>query len=201
MAERRKYRNDPIEEALCEIRFERGNEWDLTLPGRFYELIKDTYDGKPRQQNVMEAGFQTVAQTEGPALEVKGSFAKVQFPTQDGRRLLAIGPDVLSTHVLSPYPYWEDFHRRIEEAYQSYLKLVEPVAVRTISIRYINRVLIEASTDIDLDEYFGIAPQPPSDTPLTMFGFLSRTESMYQDKPVRLATTLASVEAEEGKAG
>ena len=123
MEERHIYRNDPIEEALCELRFESDKEWNLTFPGRFYEQIKDVYDGKPRQQNLMEAGFQTETQPEGTALQLKGSFAKVQFPTQDDKKLVAIGPDVLSIHVLAPYPNWEDFYPRIQRAFQEYLKV------------------------------------------------------------------------------
>ena len=30
---RRKYRNPPIEEAVCDIQFEPGSEWDPTMSG------------------------------------------------------------------------------------------------------------------------------------------------------------------------
>jgi uncharacterized protein (TIGR04255 family) len=198
VAQRHIYRHDPIVEALCEFRFVASDdEWDVTLPGRFYEKVKAEYHGKPRQHSVGEAEFQAITQPEGSALPFKGSFTKVLFPTQDDQRLVAVGKNVLSIHVLDPYPNWEDFYPRIQRAFQSYREVSKPTGVRTITIRYINRVLIKA-TSFDLNEYFTIAPKPPPSTPLTTFGFLSRIESMYQDQPIRLATTLASTDAPEG---
>jgi len=37
--ERCKYRNPPIEEALCEFRFVPSQDWDPTVPGRFHKKI------------------------------------------------------------------------------------------------------------------------------------------------------------------
>ena len=196
MVQRHVYRNDPIEEALCELRFVPSTDWDLTLPGRFYERVKDEYDGKPRQQGAMEAGIETFPRSEGSAFQVKGRFARVQFPTKDEKKLVAIGPDVLSVHVLRPYPSWDDFRPRISRAYESYLGVVEPTSVRSISIRYINQVLLEGMPT-NLCQFFTIAPQTPPNVPLEMSGFLSRIESTYKDEPVQLTTTLASVEAPE----
>jgi uncharacterized protein (TIGR04255 family) len=197
MAVRHKYRNDPIAEALCEIHFDPSTEWDLTLPGRFYERVKDTYGGKPRQQGVMEAGFQVGAQANNPSLQLRGGFGKFLFPTEDDLRLVGIGPDVLSVHVLKPYPFWEDFYMRIQEAVQAYQELVEPRGVRSISIRYINRVMVEG-TAVDLGDYFTTAPATPPNISLTLSNFLSRIESAYTDRPARLNTTLGSVDAPDG---
>jgi uncharacterized protein (TIGR04255 family) len=55
--ERRKYRNPPIEEALCEFRFAPSQDWDPTVPGRFHEKIREIYPAKPREQRIAKAGF------------------------------------------------------------------------------------------------------------------------------------------------
>ncbi len=41
MNQRRRYRNPPIEEALCEFRYPPGQEWDLTIPCKFYLRLGD----------------------------------------------------------------------------------------------------------------------------------------------------------------
>lgn len=46
----RQYRNLPIEEAVCEFRFAPGSAWNLTVPGLFYEKIKDFYTGELDEQ-------------------------------------------------------------------------------------------------------------------------------------------------------
>ena len=43
MQERRRYRNPPIEEALCEFRFKPGRDWDLTIPGKLQAAIGEEY--------------------------------------------------------------------------------------------------------------------------------------------------------------
>ncbi|RMH08650.1 MAG: hypothetical protein D6704_02710 [Nitrospirae bacterium] len=41
----RRYRKPPVIEALCEIYF-AGSSWDETIPGAFYQQIKDDYPKK-----------------------------------------------------------------------------------------------------------------------------------------------------------
>ena len=52
--EPRKYRNPPIEEAVCDLQFAPGIEWDPTLPGRMYGELKEFYGEKPRLQQLVE---------------------------------------------------------------------------------------------------------------------------------------------------
>lgn len=54
MDTRRRYRNPPIKEALCEFHFDPSEESDLTIPGKLHSKLGDEYSGKPRQQNVVQ---------------------------------------------------------------------------------------------------------------------------------------------------
>jgi len=194
MMARRQYKNPPIEEAVCEIRFAAGPEWDLTFPSRFYESIKDQYPGKPRQQALMEAQLQAAPRVENPMFQLRQESAKLLFPDADERRLVGIGPNVLSVHVLRPYTGWEDFRSRIEEAYVAYRKAADPKAVTRIAVRYINRIVIEG-TSAELDDYFTVSPQLPPTLALSMAVFLNRVESVFDDEPIRLTTTFGSADA------
>jgi uncharacterized protein (TIGR04255 family) len=197
--ERRKYRNPPIEEALCEFRFAPSQEWDPTVSGHFHEKIRETYPAKPREQRVVEAGFQVSAQSAESAMQLKQGLAKVQFPTDDGRHLVAVGPDIMSVHVLKPYPGWhEDFRPRIEQALQAYNETTAPKGVKQIGLRYINQIIIAADT-IALDDYFTTPPRTPDHFPERKSAIFSRIESFYTDDPIRLVFTFATVKPPEGK--
>ena len=58
MGQRRRYRNPPIEEALCEFRFPPEQDWDPTIPGKLQTKFGDEYTGKPREQRVVEVGLE-----------------------------------------------------------------------------------------------------------------------------------------------
>ena len=195
---RRRYRNPPIEEAICEFHLAPGPEWDLTVPGRLHERIKDEYAGKPQQQKVVETELRAAPAAGFPSVTVKEGMAKLFFPDSKGRRGVAVGPDVLSVHVLRPYaPGWEEFRPRIERAWGAYQAVAEPVGVRRIGIRYINRIVLSKET-IQLPEYFTTPPAAPPSFPETMSSFFHRTEFTYDDGQTRLITTFASGKAPRG---
>ena len=192
------YKNAPIEEALCEFRFS-GAEWDLTIPGRLRDRLPD-YPGKPRQQNVFQATLGMSGPGSQPAFEMAQSYGKVQLPSADGKRLVAVGENVLSVHILRPYSRWELFRPKIEEALTAYLGLLaaKPTISR-VGVRYINKVVIPKS-DVRPSEYFrcsngtieGIDARPTS--------FVSRNEYSY-DADTKLISTYATIDAAAGSSG
>src|SRR5262249_23262099 len=141
--ERRRYRNPPIEEALCELRFVPGPEADSTAPARFYERAKSSYSGKPQTQPFVAAHLQFEPQTAGSQMAMRQEGVKVLFPDAQGRRLVGLGKHLLSVHVLRPYPGWQEFRCRIEEALKAYQEADPPTGVQRIAVRYINRIEIQ----------------------------------------------------------
>ncbi|MEM9663334.1 MAG: TIGR04255 family protein, partial [Bacteroidota bacterium] len=98
------YPHPPIEEALCEIRFVPGPEWNLTIPGRLHEQLKADYPGEPRQQRTAEIAVPDT----GLGFEIKSTVGVVRLPTVDNTRFVSVGVDVLSVHTFPPYETWED---------------------------------------------------------------------------------------------
>lgn len=190
---RRVYKNPPIEEALAEFRFAPGPEWDMTVPGRIHEAVKAEYPGKPRQQNLVTANVVFGAAEAAPALSMFRGIGRVQFPSQDERSLVGVGPDVLSVHVLRPYPGWESFRPRIENALTTYERVAAPSGVVRVGIRYINRITIR-DTKCDLSRLFLCAPPQAPGLPSDTTSFLHRDEYRYGDD-IKLLVTYASVEA------
>lgn len=191
MIERRRYRNPPIEEALCEFRFGPSREWDLTIPGKLHTQLGSDYSGRPRQQRVVDVGFE-VKKGDLSGLRSRDELARVQLVTENERRIVGVGPDVLSVHMLRPYQDtknhrcggWEEFRARIEDALSAYWTVANPEGVNRIGIRYINKIVFDQKR-VPLGDYLTcILPTVPG-LPQTINGFFSRSEFSYDDE-VRL---------------
>lgn len=200
MEQRRQYKNPPIEEALCEFRFKPSQDWDFTMPGKLHGELKEEYPGKPRQQNVVEAALQAQP-GKPPNIMLREGLAKVQLVTEDGKRIVAVGPDVLSIHMLRPYQNpdhpeqsgWDEFRPRIEAALAAYWRVAEPLGVLRAGIRYINKIVV-ARSPIAVEKYFKCAPPEVPNLPETMSAFISKVEYLYDDG-AKLLLSHASVDA------
>ncbi|MUG97107.1 TIGR04255 family protein [Scytonema sp. UIC 10036] len=187
----RQYRNPPIEEAVCEFRFAPGSAWNFTVPGLFYEKIKDFYTGEPRQQNLVAAEFQTSPQPQNSEIRVRQTVNKILFPSANTTRLVGVGPDILSIHILRPYEGWDEFRGRISQALDVYLEVIKPVGVKRTALRYINRIVLPEKQNIDLSQYFTVYPQIPNEIQTRVSGFLNRTDLIYEDLPIQLGLTIS----------
>lgn len=208
MRQRRRYRNPPIEEAICEFRFEPDQDWNLTIPGKLQAALGNEYLGKPREQKVMEVGF-SPSGSQPPSIQFGEGIARVQLATENGRRTVGIGQDVLSIHMLRPYhdpnldsprgSGWTEFYSRIEEALEAYWRVAAPIGVNRVGIRYINRITIPM-VPISVDDYLKCALPTVSGLPEILATFVSRVEYIYGDN-VRLILSQGSIDEPSGQSG
>ncbi|WP_445634545.1 TIGR04255 family protein [Nostoc sp. DSM 114161] len=199
---RRQYLNPPIQEAVCEFRFAPSRAWNFTIPSLFYEKIKDFYTGEPQQQAFIATEFQVSPQFLNPEFTVRPGWTKLLFPSADANKLVAVGQDLASVHALRPYEGWEGFKQRIDRAFDVYVDVAKPVGVTRIALRYINQIAIPTNVEIELSDYFTIYPQLPADgVPSRISAFLTRTELIYEDIPIRLVLNLSDAISPPEKAG
>ncbi|MHB2015816.1 MAG: TIGR04255 family protein [Candidatus Xenobia bacterium] len=196
---RRRYRNPPIVEAICGINCQF--DWDPTIPGALHAVIRDDYNGKPRQQLVMKANVQVGAQP-APAFSVQETMGRVQLPNKDETRLVSVGPEGLSIHALRPYHGWEEFRPRIVRAWEAFCSTVDLQSISGIGLRYINRIEFQ-SPRVDLEHYFRAWPVTPDGFPPTMTAFFHRSENVWEiggttENNFKLVHTFASVDATKG---
>ena len=188
MTQRRRYRNPPINEALCEFRFVPGPDWDPTIPGKLQAVLGEEYCGKPREQKARQVRLH-VEEGKPANLQYGEGVAKVQLLTKDGTRLVAVGPDVLSIHMLRPYQNpsspdeggWEEFAPRIASALEAYRRVVEPNGIGRVGVRYINKIAIPGP-NVRVEEYLECAHLEMSGLPRRYRNFLSRVEYLYDDE-------------------
>lgn len=206
MNERRRYRNPPIEEALCEFRFLPSREWDLTIPGKFHLSLGDEYSGKPQEQKVVDIALNAEA-GQPPKMSYGEGLAKVQLVTKDGKRQVGIGKDVLSVHMLRPYQDpshpdrsgWDEFQPRISAALDAYWKVAKPIGVLRIGIRYINKIVIPQKA-VEVKKYLRCALPVVSGFPEQLRHFMSRVDYADEDD-IRIVLSQGSINAPQDHVG
>ena len=187
---RRQYRNPPIEEALCEIRFTPSPEWDPTIPGLIYQKLQAEYPATPRELNILETDITLPI---GPENEPSFKFQqarRVQLRSNDDKRFVSLGSDVISIHIVRPYSSWEVFSNQIRTVLNAYEVTAEPRGITRVEVRYINRIVVQAQV-VELTDYFTSPPEPPKSLPQDIRSFLVRIDSHYDDS-TRLVTAFAS---------
>ncbi|MBD3285607.1 TIGR04255 family protein, partial [candidate division WOR-3 bacterium] len=139
MAEKRKqYKNPPIIEAVCEIRFMPESQWDITVPGLVYGKIKRDFPLK-EPHFIQELKFNQDKPNTPPKVENKELAV---FLTKDRKTTVKLGihtPRLIINRV-KPYQSWGTFKPNIERAFRS-LKNIEGVEIKgiqRIGLRYIN---------------------------------------------------------------
>lgn len=202
----RRYANPPIHEAICDFRFDGGGEWDPTIPGRLHVALDGAYAGRAQEQQVTEITVASSADRP-PDLTFRRGIAKSLLTTPDGRRVVGVGPDVLSVHMLRPYQDpahteesgWDEFRRRIQQALTAYWKVARPRFVRRLAVRYINHILIDG-TSWRLSDYFRCAHSVAEDLPDNGDEFMGRVRYSYPDG-VRLTLFHGAIRTSEDRSG
>lgn len=194
---RREYKNAPIEEAIVEFRFAPGSEWDLTIPGKLHQhpAIRDVYPGKPRTQRILQGKLEATA-GQPAAFNFQEGVGRIQLVDADAKRLVSLGPDLLSVHVLRPYEGWDKFRPRANFALTAYREVAGVNSMSRIGLRYVNKIVVPVR-EFELYDYFNCAPPSPEGLPEQMASFLTRVEYVYNDGR-KLIVTFASIEAPQG---
>ena len=206
MPQQRRYKNPPIIEALCEFRFEGATSWDDSSAARVKELLGSGYEGGLREQRVARIEVKSL-DGERPNLNFSDGLERIQIASDDRMRIVAVGPELLSVHMLRPYHSsevedssgWIEFRQRISKALESYWVVVEPAGVVHIGMRYINKLVVSRS-QVNVEDYLLFATQDVPNLPLLVRNFFNRVEREYDDG-VRLILSQSSTDAPQGSVG
>jgi uncharacterized protein (TIGR04255 family) len=185
VAQKRQYKNPPIEEALVEFRFDGVTE-DPALIFRLFEKLSAEYP-QPQTQHVMSANVQ---------MGVVGlqQSQRAQLISADAKRIFSLGPELFSVNVLRPYSGWGEFNARVERALNAYWQTAKPVGVNRVVVRYINKVALPDTVAAEV--FFQGLPILPKGVPEKRTAILVRTEHAYDDG-VKIVLTLAPIQPEQ----
>ena len=188
------YKQPPVIEALCEIHFEPGQVWDVTLLGLYYERVKNAFSAKRELRNVevsVQAGPAAVSQ------QVREVGVRMQFVRPDRTAMVQVAPNLLVVNQLPPYRSWADFRALIEARLGDYLEVAKPKGIRRVGLRYINRFDF-APSEFDVQKFFAKSALIPAAVFETANPFLFRLE-IAQNKDELVLFTMGMPGSEEDK--
>jgi uncharacterized protein (TIGR04255 family) len=166
----RKYQHPPIEEALCEIYFS-GSVWDSTIPGIFYDRIKDRF---PIKTQVKQVSLEVQLAQETPATKMIEGDQRGRFASTDNSRMVQITRDLLVINQLKPYPEsFEDWKPLVLEMVKIYQEIAKPTGINQLGVRFINRIAIP-EIKFEMEAYFRVYLHVPTELAPHHEAFLTR---------------------------
>ncbi|MDP2897305.1 MAG: TIGR04255 family protein [bacterium] len=163
----RKYAKPPIVEAVCEFRLTGDTQWDPTIPGLVYEIIRDDF---PKKELKVVRDIDITQTKEGLRQEVR-TTERAWFLAEDGKTFVQIGPHLLAVNYLNPYPGWATFTPVIEKGLRALVATLDVKGLERIGLRYINRIEIPGPS-VNLEQHFAFRPFLGNGLPQNMNGFV-----------------------------
>ncbi len=147
------YRNSPLAEVICQLRFPQILTINANAPAEFQEMIRSHF---PQYSAATEKHAQNIpGQAQTPVVNY-------QFSSQDGiwRVNLTCGSISLATHH---YTGWEDFAERLDGPLAAFIQIYKPAYFERVGLRYMNffsrkRLDLEGTPfrDMFAPEYLGL---------------------------------------------
>lgn len=199
-----RYKNPPIVEAICEIRFEDGEQYEAELKTALKSAFQGEYDGESRVLKPLNLNVE-IDDSNPPKAPQIARGERYQLYTSNKTRLIAFAQDLLSIHVLKPYhdpdikgpSGWEEFRPRISTALDTYWQITNPSGASRVSLRYINKIVVPAA-EVTVEDYLVSATPVSRDLPDLVNNFVNRVEYRYPDG-VALALSQGNTAAPPGK--
>ncbi|MBU9723155.1 MULTISPECIES: TIGR04255 family protein [Bacillaceae] len=151
--DRKFYKNPPVREVICELRFNRVGSWDATIPGLMYERLKSDF---PKKEQVNSIEAEIGPGPDGFQHNVKLSES-LQIKTENEEASINISPYRLIISHVNPYTSWENFLKLIDKSFSVYAEINCPEDIERIGLRYTNEIDLQR-TKFELDDYFNFYP-------------------------------------------
>lgn len=174
---KKRYRNPPIQEAVCEFRLKPDSKWDITVPGLIYEKLRKKFPNKKKRTI---RGIQTIQTPKGEQHQIS-TDERILFLAKDKKSFVQIGSSVLSINCLNPYPGWDSFKPKIKGGFDALTTVVEVQELQGVGLRYINRIEIPGKR-VELEDYFQFRPLLGQDVPQEMEKFIVGCELLPNGK-------------------
>jgi len=114
----------------------------------------------------IESGTGTTAST---AEQPEG----IRLDSQDGKNVVLAQMGSFTLSRLEPYEAWENLYAEANRLWKLYLRIMEPVSINRVAVRYINRLPIPRQLR-DFNDYLTAPPDVPPRLPQTLMAFKTR---------------------------
>lgn len=149
-----KLSHDAIVEALIEVRFNTSLEPEVFL-GKVLSLPEI---GTYRRQRLPAANIPNPIRQSDNTLRFQPTF---EFISHDTQKIIRLGPQVFSLHMVNGYPGWASFDAQIKEVISKVFLSTDDYTLARLGLRYINffdekkhqvKVIGDLSLDIKIGE-------------------------------------------------
>lgn len=134
-----------------------------------------------------------------PKVEFKHELRAFQFVSADKKQIVQARVEGFSFNRLEPYDSFDSYLPEIERTWLLYKDISKPVDIRTIRLRYINKMLLPMvdKESIDLEQYIFSSPRMPNSSGLSYIGFAQQQHALDHSTGFIAAIQLASQPIQE----
>ena len=157
------YKKPPVREAIIDIRVPPLPVTALPILDQLHGKLVQQYPDK-KTTYAWEGKWEMRETTVVSSQKSHGPIG-YRFTSADEKQILQFRLDGYSFHRLKPDPEgewqgWDSIREEAKRAWELYVGETSPQEITRLAIRYINQVVIRA-TSIELNDYFTAAPQIP----------------------------------------
>lgn len=167
----------PIVEAVLDIECDLPPTQELNdLEHPAFAQFRDNYPNI-QKQFVQEYELRAAAGVPPDFSSQPGQpkVASLQFLQEDKKQLVQVRAQGFSFNRLAPYAGFDEYSEEIRRRWEQYCTIAAPIQVKTINLRYINRIPLPTEDGhVELEEYLKVAPRVPGEQELTLSGFLQQ---------------------------
>lgn len=160
----------PITEAILDIQVELPTEINLDKLSSFHGFVKSRFPEK-QERRILIANLQISSDksTEIQTPKIDGYL----FRSSNDNKIVQCRFDGFSFNKLKPYENWELFQSEAIEHWELYCKIVNPIKVKRLALRYINKIEIPLPFS-DFKEYVLTIPEIAPHIPQALLNFFMR---------------------------
>jgi len=191
--------NAPIVEAILDVDCDMRPDFDFEgAVNSAADSFKPSYPVR-RARHFTEHEIKQDGTTE-PQVSVKGGIDAAQFFTEDEKQLVQLRRQGFSFNRLAPYTSLDDYLREMERTWTIYADVVQPLTIRAIRLRYINRIMLPLEDgQLNLDHYLQLGPRTPAGSRLALSNFMNRNSVIDHETGHQATVMLASEQPEADK--
>lgn len=187
--------NAPIAEAVIEIRVRLSRPVGQDDFDAFKNRLIDQF---PKAQSIRYvASHLHFDGDEQIKNDTSTSLIGVRLDDEVGHWVVQAKSDGLAVSRLPPYESWNGLLEKLRLVWPAYVEIFEPEMVLRLGVRYINRVPLPETENVDLDTVLTGAPKIPPELPQTLTQFVTRVVLPIPADGIVL-TVLQSLEATPG---
>jgi len=122
----------------------------------------------------------------------------------DEKQLVQVRRRGYSFNRLAPYSTLDDYLPEIQRTWAAFVKFANPVLIRTIRLRYVNRISVpfegdDSNASAALKQYMKVGPMWPGETNFALGGFLNQSRLVERGTSNRANVVLMTQGTEANK--